>query len=353
MSNKHRKNVQGDDFLRALLTEMLPQEIPIMLSNQGFYAFLHGARVLPVSERLRDQLLQGCKSKEFTKPYRYNIKKSIDGSREVVLLHPLAQIALANFYKNYEHSILFNCSRSRMSLRYPSKVASTHYRPNRQENLYKFKNDQASSDLLDPLTRHSPSYFSYGGYDRIYKYFESLEFLETETKYSVLATCDVSRCFHSIYTHTMPWAIKGKTFSKSNIKPYQFGNDFDRAMQASNYNETHGIPVGPEISRIFAEIIFQSIDSRIIEECDKIGLKFGQQVYLRRYVDDYFIFTYSEQDAREVMGIISMCLREYNLHVNAEKTELRRRPFMTKKGALIRVALRDLDKLHSKKHDLD
>ena len=54
--------------------------------------------------------------------------------------------------------------------------------------------------------------------------------------------------------------MKTKEIAKQQIKSFNFEQDFDKFMQHVNYNETAGIAIGPEFSRIFAEIIFQSID---------------------------------------------------------------------------------------------
>ncbi|EXS67912.1 hypothetical protein BF95_26490 [Sphingobium sp. Ant17] len=52
--------------------------------------------------------------------------------------------------------------------------------------------------------------------------------------------------------------------AKDNTNSTGFANEFDRLMQSMNYNETNGICVGPEISRVFAEIIFSEVDRRIL-----------------------------------------------------------------------------------------
>lgn len=42
-----------------------------------------------------------------------------------------------------------------------------------------------------------------------------------------------------------------------------FGSKFDSLMQRMNYNETNGILIGPEVSRIFSEIILQAVDAEV------------------------------------------------------------------------------------------
>ena len=68
------------------------------------------------------------------------------------------------------------------------------------------------------------------------------------------------------------------------------GDAFDEMMQSLNARETNGIVIGPEFSRIFAEIILQNIDEKVENELRrrKINNKVNYECY--RYVDDYFLF---------------------------------------------------------------
>lgn len=78
-------------------------------------------------------------------------------------------------------------------------------------------------------------------------------------------TLDVSKCFDSIYTHGLSWAVKDKAFTKTHVDvSTTFAQAFDQVIRHGNHNETNGIPIGPEASRIFAEILFQEIDRRAI-----------------------------------------------------------------------------------------
>ncbi|MFN8135210.1 MAG: hypothetical protein U0Z17_08290 [Bacteroidales bacterium] len=56
----------------------------------------------------------------------------------------------------------------------------------------------------------------------------------------------------------------------------------------------NGIVVGPEISRIFAEIILQNVDINVLNILEKEGRKYEVDYEARRYVDDYFIFSNDE-----------------------------------------------------------
>jgi hypothetical protein len=191
---------------------------------------------------------------------------------------------------------------------------------------------------LDALMRYSSSYFSYRGYDRLYKFFNSSAYLKLEKNFTHLKTFDVTKCFESLYTHSISWATKEKVFVKHNVMTGgTFGQKFDTLMQRANYNETNGILIGPEISRIFAEIIFQEIDCNAINSIkEKCGFINGVDYALRRYVDDIFVFAKTEKVTEKVFEIYSDELGKFNLHTNKQKEANYIRPFFTQKSRVLR-----------------
>ena len=86
-----------------------------------------------------------------------------------------------------------------------------------------------------------------------------------------------------------------------------------------NYRETNGICIGPEVSRIFAEMIFSEIDVRVIEGLARNGMKWKTDFEFRRYVDDFYVFAQDEDSANQVMGAVQQELQKFNLHLNFEK----------------------------------
>ena len=78
-------------------------------------------------------------------------------------------------------------------------------------------------------------------------------------------------------------------------------------MQRSNNNETNGIPIGSEVSRIFAEIIFQQIDFNVIQILsEKHSHRFGCDYHFVRYVDDYVVFS----NTTDVMDVVSYIISD-------------------------------------------
>lgn len=135
----------------------------------------------------------------------------------------------------------------------------------------------------------------------------------------------------------MAWATKSKEEAKDNTPAHSFGNRFDKVMQRLNHNETSGICIGPEASRIFAEIILAKVDqnARRNLEAKSPPIRDGVDYECRRYVDNYYVFSNDPAIAEQVEHELSVALREYNLHLNTGKREFDKRPFYSKKSLVI------------------
>jgi len=102
-------------------------------------------------------------------------------------------------------------------------------------------------------------------------------------------------------------------------------------MQSVNERETNGIIIGPEFSRIFAEIILQYIDKNVdIELLNNPSSLINKRNYeCYRYVDDYFLFYNDEKDKDEIIDCLWKWLKEFKLKINDSKTFILNRPFIT------------------------
>jgi len=340
---KKLNRIRKSDHARVLTTETLPYETPVIFSNEGFYNNIRSNNGNVISIFLRDALVFNKlgKTPNSTIPYSYKIRKNSIEFRRLSLLHPTSQWKIKEFYEKYDNVILHYCSQSPSSIRAPEKIASTFYRKSAWENIHKYKTGTVAELWADSFARHSPSYFAYRGYDRLYKFFDSRDYFEQELRFSRLVTLDVSKCFDSIYTHCLSWALKEKAFTKKHVSvDSTFAQEFDALMRHANHNETNGIVIGPEFSRIFAELMFQSIDRLCISRLNHASqsLQFGVHYCFRRYVDDIFIFARDDQTANAVYKCYSDSLLTYNLHTNSAKLVRLSRPFITVKSRITRAA---------------
>ncbi|MDR6418970.1 hypothetical protein J2801_001220 [Paraburkholderia phenoliruptrix] len=335
------KRINKRDYCRVLATETLPYETPIIFSNEGLYNNVSRLRqATGVKKVILDGVITGEAAPKFspTNPHSFKIRKNSLEFRRLALIHPTSQWRIKNFYEKYENLILHFCALSSASIRAPKRVAATFYTKTSWENINKYKNGSVAGTETDRYTKYSPSFFAYRGHDRLYKFFDSRDFLDLEKTYGFLWTLDVSKCFDSIYTHCMSWAVKDKEFTKAHVDiDSTFGQAFDTVMRHANHNETNGIVIGPEVSRIFSEIIFQAVDRRAFARLNhSYKLVFGSDYEIRRYVDDVFIFAKNEVSAKTVYECYSDTLITFNLHTNVAKSVRLSRPFFTKKSRITR-----------------
>jgi hypothetical protein len=199
-----RLRIRRSDYCRVLITETLPFETPIIFSNDGLYENIIN---IDSANGLLRQLLctlvfgegEG-KNEKFTVPYRYKIRKDSTGFRRLALLHPRSQWKIKEFYERYESLILYYCTQSPASIRYPHKVAGSFFLTNSAAKINQYRTGSVSLTKFDEISRHSPSFFAYKYYDRLYKFFKSRDYFELEKQYSHIKILDVSKCFDSIYT---------------------------------------------------------------------------------------------------------------------------------------------------------
>ncbi|MFZ5958490.1 antiviral reverse transcriptase Drt3b [Pseudomonas knackmussii] len=360
---KNTIKLDKKDHARALLTDTAPSDVPIIFSNDGLYINWHKAEadetnnivsslfknITAPSALTTLPLEEGSKrQKEQSHPLKYKIIKNQSSLRTLSLIHPRAQKNYCEFYKNYAHAIIDQCSYSKFSIRAPEKVGSSFYSYN-LEPLSQYKSIKIDTLESELQHKHASSFFSYRGYDRIYKLYNSNKFLKQESKFSSMWMIDIANCFDSIYTHTISWAVKNKPYIK-NFVDYrnQFCQEFDTLIQRSNNNETNGIPVGSEVSRVFSEIIFQSIDLEIEKHLlNENNLAPEKDYSILRYVDDYIIFSRNSETSELIYDTICDQLSSYNLYISESKIQKYKRPFCTEKSKAIsslKPIIDDLDR---------
>ncbi|WP_370173103.1 MULTISPECIES: antiviral reverse transcriptase Drt3b [Hyphomonas] len=311
---------------KSLLTETLPYEVPVIFSNENFFASLASVKIdSKVEATLKKVRLRNS---SHSIPYNYRISKGKGSATTLSIIHPVHQMEIAEFYENYKQSMLDYCNRSEMSLRHPVSETQMYAQiGNQTKDTLKLGIPHVGSDDSQIELSHLASYFTYRKYNLLGKFIESAEFRRLEKRYSLMRKLDVSRCFFNIYTHSITWAAKDKSFAKEQKDTYSFEARFDKLMQRTNYNETNGIVVGPECSRIFAEIIFQDIDRQVANQL--APLEHERDYSIRRYVDDYFVFARDQPMLDKIARVIERELEKYKLFINSNKTKTSSRPFVS------------------------
>ena len=360
---------------RCLLSDVLPFEIPISFSNRHFYSFvlrhriaiednaivwLKGTKALDkivmllfalpenasrlttvqryVGEKMIDfrrYQLSGNSSPKparFMTPFCFKVRHKETEFRELCVPHPKSQLLVVDFYDRCKEAILYYTSLSSFTIRAPSRISKVRYH---QDKLHfeRLSTEPEIVEQSDQEYESLKSFFVYKDYSNIYKFYESYRYHRAEKKYNKLIKLDISKCFDSIYSHSIGWAVIGKDAQKESLhlNGGTFPDRFDKLMHHMNQGETNGIIIGPEFSRIFAEVILQAIDRTVSNKLSakNDALLHGRDYEIFRYVDDYFIFVNTDDDATNIVEELQHTLKEYKLYLNTAKAITYNKPIIT------------------------
>lgn len=141
--------------------------------------------------------------------------------------------------------------------------------------------------------------------------------LDKSVGYRFMLKTDISRFFPTVYTHSVPWAIHGKSIAKKNknVTPKYFGNLIDLALRQCQDGQTIGLPIGPDTSHIIAEVISVAIDVELRKKLKGLPAGF-------RFVDDYYLFFTNRAEAENALAILVRLLQDFELQLNFEKTKI-------------------------------
>ncbi|MFM2345224.1 MAG: hypothetical protein RLZZ210_1838 [Pseudomonadota bacterium] len=76
-----------------------------------------------------------------------------------------------------------------------------------------------------------------------------------------LVKADISNCFPSIYTHSIPWALVGKEKAKKDRDDRTWYNKIDVHTRKIKNDETNGLLIGSHAFNLISEIILVRIDN--------------------------------------------------------------------------------------------
>ncbi|HCT7985004.1 antiviral reverse transcriptase Drt3b [Serratia sp. Je.1.23.a] len=333
------KRVYKSNYRRVLLTEVLPYEVPILLTNEGFYA--HSDK--NIEDGLLGKILEPGKE---THPFTYKIVKNASSYRTLHLIHPSTQQDFVNFYKTYSSLLCGLTSRSEFSLRAPSEVAAWYYEADNILRDNSLRDEGAEANINDSMSvqfKYASSFFLYKKYAFLYKFYDSYEFHRLEKKFKKLIKFDISKCFDNISTKRLGQAVKSEIYHKEHSGKSNFENKFSKIMESSNFGRNDGLVIGPEISRIFSEIILQDIDKKVFQA----NLHLQGSYDVRRYVDDYFLFYNDENIGEYILGEFQDSLADIKLYLNESKVSRHTAPFLTG----ITMAKKDIQDIFSELFD--
>lgn len=268
-------------FLASLIqTGYFPSEAPPVLTARYFSKFCESNFAQMKHDR-KSLLVKTTKYGIFSAPRANN------GRRSLALVHPLAQLNL---------SLIIAANRKEIAGLISARGTS----------LYRVSESKAESLAFQSLD---------------FKRWRSVQ-TEIASAAPFLLCADISRFFYTIYTHSLPWAVIGKEKVKELIEKDRrklerhWAHQMDAALQRCQSRETFGIPVGPDTSRIVAEILLAGVES------DKKYRTLVQERPSKRLMDD-FLVGFSEQ-AQAEQGLVALrhALWKYSLQLNEHKTKI-------------------------------
>lgn len=139
---------------------------------------------------------------------------------------------------------------------------------------------------------------------------------DMNAQFEFVVSTDIAAFYHSIYTHAIAWAIHGKAIAKKNRSNSLIGNLIDKLCRNLQDGQTIGLPVGPDTSRMIAELVGSAIDVEISKSVSKIK---GRGI---RFVDDFTMGCGDRREAETAIATIRRATNAFELDLNSEKTSI-------------------------------
>lgn len=333
---------------RVVISDVLPFERPIFFSNRFFARFLkyYGVKVendrLVATRNVEDeglteflQLLGG--NPGVRRPcFQYKITKDgHEDGRTLSVVHPFHQVKMVEFYERYKMLLIDFCQRSNYSIRFPYKVADYQ---KKQKGYYKLFSDDATPMDTSESLKH---FFAYKHYKNINYFYDDFRFLRAEKKFAFLRKCDLEHCFENITPEILSQAM-----FNHRMKAYLGSLSYDFCKLQNDFlNLGKGIVIGPEFSRIYAEIVLQKIDSNVEKRLSEEKITLNKDYIFYRYVDDGFFFYNDANVQKRFFDIYSDELASYGLRINGNKNiDFCQRPFIDQISVIKQQLLQIVDK---------
>lgn len=325
---KKKKSIVRNEF-DYLITDTLPAEMPAPFSFIHFYHWLNdpvlkqGIKLRKViGEKRKDAKYPGSDYASF--PHRFLVLKKDGSVRTLSCPTLMGAVLMMAFVLQRQKEFLYDFSKPSFSIRRHTPVSSLTYfklsgKGKRRIIHYISDFDHSPNELMEK----TGMFFEIKPIHTLSALWKSNIWKRTWEKFSgqKCIHIDIENCFPSVYTHTFGWffpheGAESKAFSGSN----DYHNALDRVVERINSNETRGVMVGPEFSRLAVETLLIEIDSRVILRLER-EYRLGVDYQVLRFIDDYYIFGKDEATRNAVQKCIEEVCRNFFLRLNASKKE--------------------------------
>ncbi len=252
-----------------------PKELPPPFTTESFGALLERdpSHLSPLTDPHKETLL-----------IKHSLARAGPLRRLLSIPNPLSFLQLSNWFAQNWNTVDKQCHKSPISLSTPQVTSSGR--------------------AVDPKIQFNQQPIHQAS-------------LRATSRY-ILRT-DITNCYPSIYTHSIPWALHSKEKAKANRRLSDLtGNELDKFVTAAQHGQTVGIPIGPDTSFIIAEMILSAVDEEFAKRLEKEQLTLNG---CRAYDDYEFGFT-TRADAETAAAILERVLSEYELQLSPSKTNI-------------------------------
>jgi len=312
--------------LDYILTDLLPVELSELFSFRPLYDFLlrkpQQKIIAQLIEQLRKTMAEGEETLFFEKlatmPLKYNILKGTDSIREMSIVQPLSALNIFFFMECYQKDILNYFGKHHcFSIRYHKKNTELYYKKKIKGESQYFQRQSLRTGK--GVVQQTGNYFKIALFESINSFSDSRIWRLCNFHYRYYAKIDYKSCFDSIYSHAYNWIIERNAIDSKDARNSNLFIAIDRILQNINGRSSNGVIVGPEFSRMIAEVLLQQIDSEVFLALSNAKMEQGKEYNAFRYVDDIYIFTTSQEYLNIIINKFRSIGEKYRLHLNELK----------------------------------
>lgn len=325
---KRSKNNIERNKLDYILTDIMPVEVSELFSYSKFYEYLLSkqstlddivSQMHAMKAENSETPFSGGKWGNWaTSPLKFNILKGTDSIRELNLVQPLSAMNIYFFVECYQKELLDILSNNAcFSLRYHRKNSDLFYRRKSKKIVDYF--EKISQKVDRAILQQTGAYFKIHKFNSVSSFTNSRLWQQCNFKYRNFSKIDYKSCFDSIYTHAYKWCIEKDTVDSKEASNANLHIVIDRVLQNINGRSSNGLIVGPEFSRMIAEVLLQQIDVEVKHNLAAQGLNAGTDYRVFRYVDDIYIFSHTQAHTDLIIKTIERAAQKYLLKFNEFK----------------------------------
>lgn len=282
-SDIDNKNLTPEEILIGLLDfGLFSEKVPPCFTSKGLHIIAKELYTELYTVILEDKNIK--KFHMYSHDYiRYDSLRNINIVRQLGIPHPESYAIQALVIEKYWGKIKEHCEA-------PSpKISRIHIRRIGDGRIFEM---------------------NYKNHDEV-AIFEEDE-IEWRSTAKFIIKADITQCFPSIYTHSIPWAIHGLEEAKKSRSHKFYGNTLDKCTQILRDNQTNGLLIGPHSSNLISEIILTKIDNELQKKYDKFI----------RHIDDYRFYANNYEEGMSFLRDLRLVLRKYEMTINDKKTEI-------------------------------